>query len=63
MPRKDGPKRDDKAVKIARDLAVKAAIIAESRGVPMAEYLSDILKAPIERDWPKARDRFGLGKP
>jgi hypothetical protein len=47
-------KRQDKAVKIERILATKAKMIAESRGISVAEYLSDLLRAPIERDWPKA---------
>lgn len=49
------PKRNDKAVKIERDLAVKASVIAEQLGYDsMAEYLSDLLRPLIERDWPKA---------
>ena len=46
--------RNDKAVKIRRVLANKAKIIAETKGIPIAEYLSDLLEAQIEKDWPKA---------
>ncbi len=49
-------KRNDKAVKIDRTLATKAKMIAESRGISVAEYLSGLLRAPIEKDWPKAID-------
>ncbi len=56
MPREQNqkPKRNDKAVKIARDLATKAKVIAETQGMNLAEYLTGLLRAPIERDWPKA---------
>jgi hypothetical protein len=50
----DQKKRNDKAVKISRDLAAKAKLIAESKGIPVAEYLSELLRGPVERDWPKA---------
>lgn len=47
-------RRDDKAVKIARDLAVKAKLISESKGMTIAEYLSGLLRPHIDKDWPKA---------
>jgi hypothetical protein len=47
-------KRDDKSVKINRDLAVKAKLIAETKGLTIAEYLSGYLRKLIERDWPEA---------
>lgn len=52
MPEK--PKRKDKAVKIARDLAAKAKIIADTRGISIAEYLSELLRPHVLKDWPKA---------
>jgi hypothetical protein len=52
MPGK--PRRADKAVKIARDLATKAKVIADTRGETIAEYLSAILRPHIDKDWPKA---------
>ncbi len=48
------PKRDDRSVKIARDLVVKAKVIAEVKGISIAEYLSEILRPHIQKDWPKA---------
>lgn len=54
VTRSDKPKREDKAVKIARDLATKAKVIAETRGLTIAEYLSGLLRPHIEKDWPRA---------
>lgn len=53
MPEKK-PKRKDKAVKIERGLATKAKIIADARGISAAEYLSELLRPHILKDWPKA---------
>jgi hypothetical protein len=50
--------RNDKAVKIARDLATKAKVIADTLEISIAEYLSDILRPHIEKDWPKALKRL-----
>lgn len=51
MADKAKPKRDDKAAKIARDLVRKAKFIADTKGISIAEYLSDKLRPIIERDW------------
>jgi hypothetical protein len=59
MPRRDKPKRDDKAVKIDRGLAMKSKLIAETRRITVAEYLSELLRAPIDRDWQKAARQLG----
>jgi len=62
MPKQNKPKRDDKAVKIERALATKAAIIAEQLGFDsMAEYLSEKLRPHIEQDWPKALKKLDAG--
>ena len=63
MPRTRKPARDDKAVKISRDLAVKAKVIAETRGVSVAEYLSDLLRPPVERDFPRAMKQLSESRP
>lgn len=47
-------RRDDRAVKIRRDLAVKAKLIADSKNVTISEYLSGLLEPHIDKDWPKA---------
>jgi hypothetical protein len=54
MPSKNKPQRPDKAVKIARDLASKAKLIADTRGTSISEYLSELLRPLIARDWPVA---------
>lgn len=51
-------KRDDKAVKIDRRLATKAKVIADTRGISAAEYLSELLRPLIERDWPRAMKKL-----
>jgi hypothetical protein len=47
------PRRDDMAVKVERILAEKAKTIATRRGVTMAEYLSDLIRTAVERDFTK----------
>lgn len=47
------PRRDDMAVKIERILAEKSKLVATRRGLTMAEYLSDILRKAVERDFSK----------
>lgn len=51
--RSEKVKRDDVAVKVDRTLADKAKLVAARRGLTMAEYLSDLIRAPIERDFTK----------
>ena len=53
------PKRNDKTVKIERDLGTMAGLIAETKGISTAEYLSKLLRPLIERDWPKAVQAAG----
>jgi hypothetical protein len=45
-------------VRIDSGLIIKAKIAAEDKGVDLAEYLSVLLKAPIERDWARARKKI-----
>lgn len=51
--------QDLSAVKIDRGLASRARMIATDKGIDMAEYLSGILRATIERDWAKLIRRVG----
>lgn len=51
---KEKPPRDDKPVKVDRQLLVKAQLIAKVRGIPVAEYVSELLRPHIEKDFPKA---------
>ena len=50
---KDMPLRDDKSVKLDRDLADKAGYVCARRGLTMAEYLSEICRPRIEADFRK----------
>jgi hypothetical protein len=43
--------RDDINVKIDRVLAGRAKVIAQGRGVSLAQYLSEVTKAVINRDY------------
>ncbi len=56
-------KRDDKAVKIAREVVIKAKTVVDSGIIKnsggetvktVAEYLSMLLRTPVNRDWQKA---------
>ncbi len=40
-------------VKLERDIISKARMIAADQGAPLAGYLSDSLRAVVERDWAK----------
>jgi hypothetical protein len=46
--------RDDVSVKLARDLVEKATMIkTHNKLASVAEYLSELLREPIARDWLK----------
>lgn len=53
-PAGDKEKRDDVAVKFDRILAEKAKTVAKRKGVSLAAYLSDGMRATIEKDFTKA---------
>jgi predicted HicB family RNase H-like nuclease len=40
-------------VRIDSTLAHKAKVIAASNGVSMSEYISELLRDGIDREWPK----------
>jgi hypothetical protein len=46
--------RDDVTAKVDRGIVKKARFVAEHKGIPVAELLSDVLRAPIEREFDKA---------
>ena len=57
------PKRDDKAVKMDRLLADKATFIANRKGVTTAEFISELVRAQIEKEFAKmAREPKQGGK-
>jgi hypothetical protein len=45
--------RQDVSIKFDRTLAGKARAIATGRGIPMAEYLSEMARPQIDRDYAK----------
>jgi hypothetical protein len=45
--------RDDVAVKIDRRIALKAKMVASERGITMAEYISEMIRSAVERDFAK----------
>ena len=51
-PAPKGP-RNDIAVKIDRTLADKAKLVASRRGTTLAQYLSDMIRGPVEKDFSK----------
>jgi hypothetical protein len=46
-----GSARRTTPVKIETGLVRKAKTIAEEKGVDLSDYLSGVIRAPIERDW------------
>ena len=56
MGRKKTPeknKRDDAVAKIDRTVLDKAKLVASRKGVSLAEYLTDHLRATVEREFGK----------
>jgi hypothetical protein len=51
--RKGKPELKTTPVKIDTRLARKAKTIADDKGISLSDYLSEILRGPIERDWGK----------
>lgn len=61
MPRKkSGQPLKLAAVKVERDIASKAKLIAADKGEPLAGYLSGILRSTVERDWGKIIRKAGV---
>lgn len=52
-PQAEHEKRDDMAVKIDRSLVNKARLVASQRKITLAEYISDLIRIPVERDFSK----------
>jgi hypothetical protein len=49
--------RDDVTVKLARGIVSRAKIVAAARGVTLAEYLSDLTRGPVDRDFTREMKR------
>ncbi len=50
--------RDDVVVKIDKQIAAKARYVAATRDMPLAEYLTELLRLPVDRDF----ERLTKGK-
>jgi len=50
VPRKKSG-RSTKPVRVESSIAAKAEKIAIDRGVDVSEYVSEVLRGPVERDW------------
>jgi hypothetical protein len=51
--------RDDIVVKVDRGIVAKARYVAESRRIPLAEYLSELLRPVVGRDFDRATQAAG----
>jgi hypothetical protein len=54
------PKRDDKAVKMDRIVVDKANWVATRRGITAAEYLTEMVRSQVERDFAKEVKETGV---
>jgi hypothetical protein len=50
--------RDDVTVKIDRGIVSRAKMVASARNVPLAEYLSELIRSPVARDFAKEMRRI-----
>jgi hypothetical protein len=46
--------RDDVVVKIDKHVAAKARYVAATRDIPLAEYLTEMVRALVDRDFERA---------
>jgi hypothetical protein len=63
MGRPKSSDRDDVSIKFDRILAGKARLISQGRGVSMAEYLSEMTRTFIDRDYAKLMRELEEEKP
>lgn len=53
MPKNPDQKRKDTAVKVESEIAWKAKALCAFRKITVAEFLSDILRDPVDREFAK----------
>jgi hypothetical protein len=53
MGRPKSSDRQDVSIKFDKTLAGKARLISQGKGVPMSEYLSELARPLIDRDYAK----------
>lgn len=54
--------RNDVAVKIDAEIIGKAKHVVLARDITLAEYLSDLLRGPVDRDFNKEMKRLAGGE-
>lgn len=50
--------RDDVAVKIDRGIVAQARFVSDARGLSLAEFLSNLLRGPVSREFTKEAQRL-----
>ena len=53
--------RNDVAVKVDARVVAKAKMVAQARNIPLAEYVSELLRAPVDRDFVKEMRKLDSG--
>jgi hypothetical protein len=56
-------RRDDMTVKIDRGIGSRAKMVAAARKITLAEYLSEITRATVDRDFAKEMRHIEKGEP
>jgi hypothetical protein len=56
------PKRNDVTVKIDAAIVAQAKHIATSRDITLAEYLTEVLRAPVGRDFERFKRQLNSGE-
>lgn len=54
--------RDDVAVKIDRTVVDKAKLVASRKGVSLAEYVTELIRGPVEKGFSQAVREMGAGE-
>jgi predicted HicB family RNase H-like nuclease len=55
--------RDDATARIDRGVLAKAQMVAKARKISLAEYLTDLLHGPVDRDFLREMKKLEGGKP
>ena len=61
MGRPKTSERDDGTARIDRAILAKAQMVAKGRNISVAEYLSGVLQAPVDRDFLREMKKLSAG--
>lgn len=53
--------RDDVSVRLDRNVVSRARFVADQRGLTLAEYLTELVRPLVDRDFGKAASQSGQG--